>query len=778
MSDPSPAAPPWQVWIDTGGTFTDCLAVDPAGGLHRAKVLSSSALRATVVAVEDDGRLRLEPRWRVPPGFFAGCRLAVLGRRADGPRVDSADSVAIDSWDAARGLVSLAEPLATPPPVGSRVEVSSPEEAPVLGARLVTATPPPGPLPAIALRLATTRGTNALLERRGAAVALFVTRGFADLLEIGDQQRPDLFALAVVKPPPLYRTVVEVEERLAADGAVLRPLDPSGLAETVERLLGEGVEAAAVCLLHSDLEPAHERQVAAALRAAGMPRVVASSDVAPRIKIVPRAETTVVEAYLAPVLDAYLDGVAAALPDEEATLHLMTSAGGLVRRADFRAKDALLSGPAGGVAGAARAARRSGFGRIVSFDMGGTSTDVARWDGDFEYLFEHRVGDAHLVAPALAIETVAAGGGSICGFDGLALTVGPESAGARPGPACYGGGGPLALTDVDLLLGRIDPQRFGIPVVPEAAAEAFAEVRGRVVAAAEARGAAAPAAEELLAGFLAIADERMADAIRTISVRRGYAPADHALVAFGGAGGQHAAAVAELLGITTVVVPPDAGLLSAVGLGAAVVERFGERQVLAPLAEVEAEVPGWLDDLGRQATAAVVAEGIADAAVEVRRRLVHLRFAGQESTLEVEPDGVTPLAELFASAHLSHYGHLPGGRPVEVVSLRVVASSRAEPPSVPGPPPAPVPVTSAGSRRSWFVGGWREVPVHDRTALPLGAAFAGPALVFERHGATVVPPGWRSRVDGAAALVLERSPSGPKPPAVQRPRSSSPDRSP
>ncbi|HEX2165434.1 MAG TPA: hydantoinase/oxoprolinase family protein, partial [Thermoanaerobaculia bacterium] len=665
--------------------------------------------------------------------------------------------VEVAAYDAATGEVRLAGPLPSPAPAGARVESASPEEAPVLAARLVTGTPAGAPLPPVAMRLATTRGTNALLERRGAAVALFVTRGFADLLEIGTQQRPDLFALAVEKPRPLYRAVVEVAERLAADGSVLEPLSVDGLAEEAARLVADGIGSAAVCLLHADLHPAHERRVAAALGAAGMPRVVASHRVAPRVKVVPRAETTVVEAYVAPVLDAYFDRVAATLARGGGTLHLMTSAGGLVRRDELLAKDALLSGPAGGVAGAARAARASGFDRVVGFDMGGTSTDVARWAGDFEYQFEHRLGDAHLVAPALAIETVAAGGGSICGFDGVALTVGPESAGARPGPACYGAGGPLALTDVDLLLGRLDPTRFGIPVVAEAAAAAFEEVSARVAAAASARGAEPPAADDLLAGFLAIADERMANAIRTVSVRRGVDPADHALVAFGGAGGQHAAAVAGLLGIATVLVPPDAGLLSALGLGAAVIERFGERQVLAPLAEVEERVPGWLDELGRRALAAVAAEGVPPREIELRRRLVHLRFAGQESTLTVEPDGVTPLADLFAAAHRRRYGYLPEARPVEVESLRVIASSRPEPLAAPAPLPPPVAVMPAGRRRAWFPGGWREAPVHDRAALPAGAVFESPAFVDEAHGATVVPPGWRGRVDGAGGLVLERN---------------------
>jgi 5-oxoprolinase (ATP-hydrolysing) len=741
---------PWRVWVDTGGTFTDCVAIDPAGHRHRAKVLSSSALRGVVTAVADRRTLAVEPRWPVPPGFFRGFALDLAGAPA---------GTAVEEWDAERGLLRLAGEPPSPPAPGTLLELRSPEEAPILAARLVTATPPGEDLPPLALRLATTRGTNALLERRGAPTALFVTRGFADLLAIGTQQRPDLFALAVVKPPPLHRAVVEVDERLAADGSVVRPLAVAGLAEAASRLAADGVEAAAVVLLHSYRNPDHERAVAAELRRGGIPWVVASAELAPRIKVVPRAATAVVEAYLAPVLQAYLDGVAAALPPA-GTLHVMTSAGGLVRHRDFRAKDALLSGPAGGVAGAARAARRSGLARVVTFDMGGTSTDVARWDGDFEYLFEHRVGDAHLVAPALAIETVAAGGGSVCAFDGVALTVGPESAGARPGPACYGAGGPLALTDVNLLLGRLDPRRFGLPVEPAAAAEAFSEVYGRVAAAAAARESPPPSRETALAGFLAIADERMADAIRTISVRRGYDPAEHALVAFGGAGGQHAAAVAEVLGMATVLVPPDAGLLSALGLGTAVVERFAERQVLAPLDEVEAEVAGWLVALGEAAAAAVAAEGIGEGDVEVRRRLVHLRFAGQESTLEVEPVAGVGLGELFARAHRERYGYAPEGRSIEVESLRVVASSRPDP--EPGPPPEPAPADPAPAApgRAWFTGGWRRVPVHDRAALAPGARFPGPALVFEAHGATVVPPGWGCRVDGAGALVLERQGGG------------------
>ncbi len=408
--------------------------------------------------------------------------------------------------------------------------------------------------------------------------------------------------------------------------------------------------------------------------------------------------------------------------------------------------------------------------------MGGTSTDVARFDGDFEYLFEHRVGDAHLVAPALAIESVAAGGGSICAYRGGRLQVGPESAGARPGPACYGAGGPLTLTDVNLLLGRLAAGRFEIPLDPGAAERAAAALldslepvpAGERGPAAASPGAAAPAAarrEEVLAGLLAIADERMAEAIRAISLRRGFDPAGHALVAFGGAGAQHACAVAALLGMDTVLVPADAGLLSALGLGAAVVERFAQRQVLMPLAAAAAHLDGWCEELGREAAAAVAAEGVPRDEVEVRRRIVALRFAGQESTLPVEYLGAAALAGAFAAAYRDVYGYEPEGRAIEVESLRVVASSGRVAASA-----ASIPLAGdAGLRaaapqvtmQQAFIGGaWREVPAYERSSLVAGAAFAGPALVVEDHTATVVEADWTCRLDEAAALVLRRRAAG------------------
>ena len=689
-------------------------------------MLSTSALRGRIAERLGPAALRIEAGWSVPDGFLRGFELRLLGGSGPIPRKVTGQEGRVLELD---GPVE--------PVDGTALELRSPEEAPILAARLVTGTPLGQPLPEIALRLATTRGTNALLERKGAPTALFITRGFADLLVIGTQQRPDLFALGIEKPRPLYRETVEVEERLAADGSVLVPLETERLRERIASLYRAGIRSAAVALMHAYRNPKHEEAVGELLRESGFRHVSLASRLAPLIKLLPRAETAVVDAYLSPILEGYLDRVGAAL--SRGTLHVMTSAGGLVRAGSFHAKDSLLSGPAGGVVGAALSGRRSGFSRIIAFDMGGTSTDVARHDGDFEYVFEHRVGDAHLVAPALAVESVAAGGGSICGFDGVQLHVGPESAGAWPGPACYGAGGPLTLTDVNLLLGRLDPGRFEIPLdrgAAERALEPLGEER-----------------ETLLEGFLEIANERMAEAIRSISLRRGYDPAEYALVAFGGAGAQHACALAELLGIGHVVVPRDAGLLSALGLGAAVVERFAHRQVLEPLSGVADRLSGWLDELGREAADAVAAEGIPGERVTVRRRIVNLRFAGQDEALPVEDE---PFAEAFAVAYREIYGYCPEGRAIEVESIRVVASSADEEVSVGAAEAAggAEPAAARATRRCRMAGAWVEVPVYERAGLEPGELFPGPALVLESHSATVVEDGWQGRVDGAGNLVL------------------------
>jgi 5-oxoprolinase (ATP-hydrolysing) len=738
----------WRIWVDTGGTFTDCVGITPAGAMRRLKVLSSSALRGRVAERRPVGRrtsVRLSLGLELCEGLLAGGRLRPLeAGREGGRRIRASD---------AAGWIELEDGPGGEPGEGMAVEVQWPEPAPVLGVRWLTGTPIGAELPPLELRLATTRGTNALLERNGAPCALFITRGFGDLLEIGNQARPDIFALDVVKPAPLYARVIEVEERLAADGSVVRPLELEAVRAAARALLGEGVSSAAVALVHSYLRPDHETAVGEALAEAGFAHVSLSAALAPLIKIVPRAQTAVVDAYLGPIIGEYVGLIRDAL-GASARVFVMTSAGGLETAAAYRAKDSLLSGPAGGVVGAAAAGVAAGFDSLLTFDMGGTSTDVARFEGDYTYRFEHRVGDAEIVAPTLHVETVAAGGGSVCMVTEGRLTVGPRSAGASPGPACYGAGGPLSLTDVNLLLGRIDPGRFEIPLDPAAAARAAQ----RVLAGLEGEP------DALLAGFLQIANERMADAIRRVSVQEGYDPARCALVAFGGAGPQHACAIAELLSMRTVLVPRDASLLSAIGLGAARLERFAHRQVLKPLAATigSGALASALDDLAAEAAATLGRDGVPPGDVEPRRRIARCRYRGQESTLDLEVADPAALPRAFEEQYQAVFGDLPAGREVELESLRVVVSPRAgrstpagsQPVTDAGSPPAPAGRT--GEHAVWWGGRRRATPVVERatiTEIPI----EGPALITERHSVTVLEPGWRgSAHPGTGCLILVR----------------------
>jgi 5-oxoprolinase (ATP-hydrolysing) len=737
------------------------------------------------VALEDATTLRFEADWQAPEGFLQGFRFRLL----DLPTFE----VPVASHDAARSWLRLQSSLPASISPGQCFELRGDEEAPILALRLATGTAPGRTLPPVRMRLATTRGTNALLERKGAPTLFLVTQGFADLLRIGTQQRPDLFALDIRKPEPLYHHVLEVPGRLAADGSEVQPLDAESLKAEIEALLRADVRCAAIALLHSWKNPRHEQELAAMLRGMGFEHVSCSAEVAPLMKILPRAETSIIDATLSPVIAQYLSRVQAPLATSDsgnssnasARLHVMTSAGGLTRCDAYRAKDSLLSGPAAGVVGAARAARASGFDRLIAFDMGGTSTDVSRYDGDYDYVFEHSIGDAHLVAPALAIETVAAGGGSICCFEASELHVGPASAGADPGPACYGSGGPLTLTDVNLLLGRLDPQRFAIPIDIEASRLSFEALRDEMQRAPTAPGIwrapeapevpKAPKAPEapigseaLLQGLLDIANERMAEAVRRISVRKGYDARDYVLVAFGGAGGQHACAVAAHLGIDTILVPQQPALLSALGLGHAVMERFTERQVLQRLEAAQPQLPGWIALLEEEARAALIEQGVPGDGEFRRRVLVKLRFLGQDASLLVEDDGA--LEQAFERTYRSVFGYWPGERPIEIESIRVVLAAT---PAPPGPE-----ADAAGSRsvtrpargvegdesthaapksmRAWFGGRWMDVPVHERHALRAAQIITGPALVLERYSVIVVEPGWRVQADGVGALVLRR----------------------
>ena len=729
----------WRIWIDTGGTFTDCIALDPEGRRHSCKVLSSGALRDRVESVDDDGRVFLRGGAALPDGFLTGYRLAVLGTDHEAEVV---------SHELLTGALVLAQGAAELEP-GRAVELFSGEEAPLLATRLITGTPLSGELPPVAMRLATTRGTNALLERRGAPTAHFITEGFEDLLAIGDQQRPDLFALHIERPEPLPEAVVGVRERLTADGFVIDGLSRGAVAGRIVDLKRRGITSASIALLHGHRNSLHEEILEKLLLDEGFDYVSRSSALSPFQGLLRRSQTVATDAYLGPVITGYLRAVQEGLGNRGVSLHVMTSAGGLVDTDSFRAMDSLLSGPAGGVVGAALAGRRAGAERLIAFDMGGTSTDVSRFDGDFEYVFNHRVGPVELAAPALAIETVAAGGGSICRVEHGRLAVGPESAGAEPGPACYGAGGPLTLTDVNLLFGRLVPSHFPIPIDVEAARRRFAELRAEL-------DDDDVTDEEILEGLLRIADERMAEAIRHISVRKGIDPAGYSLVAFGGAGGQHACRVAEVLGIEEVVLPGDAGLLSALGLGHAVIERFAQREVLLPVARVADQLEGWFEDLEAEAFASLASEGVGREALDPPRRMAELRYQGQDAVLELEPPQDGDLEAEFTRQYQALFGYRPAGREVELVSLRVVARNRRDPVGPAGVDegderPAP---TATVVQRSFLDGGWNEVPCHWAGELEAGTVVAGPALIQQAHSALVVPRRWRAVALGDGGLRL------------------------
>lgn len=732
----------WRLCIDTGGTFTDCLGIDPAGVTHRAKVLSTGVIRAKILRVISPTCLELLTPLPLPDAFLVG---AVMQRGAD-PH----GTAQVRRFDSATGRVEHDGGAGFTPGL---VELDSEVEAPVLAAHLVTGTPLDQPLPPIQLRLATTRGTNALLERSGRPTALVVTRGFADLLRIGTQQRPDLFALDIEKPAPLHENVIEVAEAVDANGAVLAPPDESRLRHDAERLVRSGVRCAAIAFKNAYVNDAHERCVESILREAGFTHVTRSTALAPLIRLLPRAETALVNTYLAPIVGGYLDSVGRHIPTSATTV--MTSAGGLIGATGYRPCDSLLSGPAGGVAGAAAVARIVGESRVLSFDMGGTSTDVARWAGDFEYTFEHQVGDARLLAPALAIQSVAAGGGSICWFDGHRLRVGPQSAGASPGPACYGLGGPLTVTDVNLLLGRLDVTRFQTPLDQLAAERRcdglLAQVR---------ETANDPVArDQLLADLLAIANSHMADAISRISLRRGFDPGEHALVAFGGAGGQHACAIADLLGINRIIAPADAGLLSAVGLNGARIERFAHRQVLRALAAMQpGELKAIVAELESHAVRMVRDDAPGESDIVVRRRMVEVRVLGQDSTLTIEFQDEAGIERQFRSEYQRLFGIEPPGR-LEVEAIRVIACTQGDHDPSPGAALNALTAPAATPPRhiEMTVGGVRApVAVFDRETMRNTSAAPGPALLVDQHSTTLVEAGWTYRSSDAGHVIIER----------------------
>jgi 5-oxoprolinase (ATP-hydrolysing) len=605
------------------------------------------------------------------------------------------------------------------------------------------------------VRMGTTVATNALLERSGEPTVLVVTRGFRDVLLIGTQQRPDLFALDIRLPPPLYSEVIEADERLAADGAVLRPLDEEGLAAALADARDRGFRAAAIVFLHGYRCPGHEIAAARLARAAGFTQVSVSHEVSPLPRIVPRGDTSVADAYLSPVLDRYVARLRQPLGRRR--LLFMQSNGGLAEAGRFRGRDSVLSGPAGGVVGLAAAGRRAGTDRLIGFDMGGTSTDVCLYEGEFERGHDNRVAGVRLQAPMLLIHTVAAGGGSILAYRDGRFQVGPASAGAAPGPACYGLGGPATVTDANLLLGRLQPEALprvfgpgGDQPLDRAAAAARLEA---IVNRTAADGHADIGVEGAAAGFLEVAVERMARAVKQVSVRRGADPGAFTLCGFGGAAGQHACDVADALNIRRVLLPPLAGVLSAWGIGLADLVALRQAPIQRPLdAAALDEARARVEALGREAATELAAQGLPAADCRITHRL-SLRCAGSDTTLEVRLAAEAEVRAEFAAAFERRFGFAPTQ---DLVLESVEAEARG---GGGAPEGATEPEVGAprGSCRAWDNGRWRDIPLVPRSALACGERVAGPALVPERNATTWVAAGWEARVDPHGNLLLERT---------------------
>lgn len=692
MHTPSTLAKRWQFWIDRGGTFTDLVGKRPDGSLVTHKLLSENPEQYRDAAV-------------------AGIR-HLLGLRADQP--------------------------------------ITPEQVECV-------------------KMGTTVATNALLERKGEPTLLVTTRGFRDALRIGYQERPRIFDRHIVLPELLYSRVIEAHERVAADGAVVEPLDEAHLSSELAAAFASGLRSVAIVFMHGYRHTAHELAAQRLAREAGFTQISVSHQVSPLMKLVSRGDTTVVDAYLSPILRRYVDQVAGEMPGVK--LFFMQSSGGLADARAFQGKDAILSGPAGGIVGMVRTAQLarddlnpadmpSAPVRVIGFDMGGTSTDVSHFAGEFERAFETQVAGVRMRAPMMSIHTVAAGGGSVLSFDGSRFRAGPQSAGANPGPACYRRGGPLAVTDANVMVGKIQPAHFPKVFGPNADEALDREVVvarfGALAAEIERATGMKRSPEEVAEGFIDIAVGAMANAIKKISVARGYDVTRYALQCFGGAGGQHACRVADALGMSRVFAHPLAGVLSAYGMGLADQSVMREAAVEQPLADSLAQVASRLDALAHEAEDELRRQGVAAGEVQVHRR-IHVRYQGTDSALVVPFGDALQIQAAFEAAYRQRFAFLMSERALVVEAVSVEAVAAGDAPSetrhtalATGKPAiaATVPMFCAGR--------WWDAALVVREQTAPGHVIDGPAIIAERNATTVVEPGWQARVTAFDHLVLDR----------------------
>jgi 5-oxoprolinase (ATP-hydrolysing) len=716
----------WDFWIDRGGTFTDIIGVRPDGGVVPHKLLSENPEAYSDAAVQ-------------------GIR-DLLGLKAGQPI-----------------------------PAGAIGEV----------------------------RMGTTVATNALLERRGDRVLLLITRGFRDALRIAYQARPDIFAKEILLPEQLYERVVEVDERVRADGCVERLLDLAVLKPEIDRARADGIDAVAIVFMHAWKYPEHEQAVASVCHKAGFSQVSVSHEVSPLVKLVGRGDTTVVDAYLSPILSRYvqrvarelgiisppsglpaispsrgeigqsptpklpispLEGEMAGRPEGGGSvsprLMFMMSSGGLTAAEMFQGKDAILSGPAGGVVGMVETAKLAGFDKVIGFDMGGTSTDVAHYDGAFERAFDTEVAGVRIRAPMMRIHTVAAGGGSILHFEAGRFRAGPDSAGANPGPACYRRGGPLAVTDANVMLGKLQPDFFPAIFGPGQDEKLDAGIVREKFAALAAEIGDGRSPEAVADGFVTIAVDNMANAIKKISVQRGYDVTGYLLNCFGGAGGQHACLVADALGMQAVLIHPFSGLLSAYGIGLSSVFATRSQGLLKLLADESfPAICEMIETLRRAVVEELAAQGVAESAVAARP-VLHIRYDGTDTALPIpfEDRSLETARTAFEAAHKAQFGFVYDDKPMIIEAVAVEGSDRsgrvhAEPESQ----LEELAATPSEVRKIFTEGAWHEAGIHRREALKPGHRIAGPALVIESHQTIVVEPGWQAEITARNHVLLRRA---------------------
>lgn len=733
----------WQFWIDVGGTFTDCIAVPPSGALRQFKTLSSGVVKGNAASLAQTSicdPLRCDD----PAEFWTGATCRLLS--SAGATVQTTICVGFDSIS---GTLQLGDVPACDDVVSYELDAHLP--APVLAIRWLLSLKPTDACPPVRVRFGTTRGTNALLTRQGARTALITTRGFGDVPLIGNQDRPDLFDLNIRKPEALFTEVFEADERIDADGKVLRSFDCDMEAHRLADcgIVPENFDSVAICFMNAYSNSLHERNAEALVRKMGFTEVSRSSEVSPLIRFVPRCDTTVLDAYLNPVLRQYMDEIRSHLPGSE--IQVMTSTGGLVDSDSFRGRDCVLSGPAGGIVGFSRVATGEGFEKAIGFDMGGTSTDVARFDGKFDCENETTKAGVRIMSPVLAIETVAAGGGSICGFDGTRLFVGPQSAGAAPGPACYGAGGPLTVTDLNVFLGRVLPQHFPFPLDTQAIAKRLTDLNGVMT---EAGLPTSNSLQQLAEGLLQIANDNMVQAIRKVSVAKGYHPVDHVLVSFGGAGGQHACSIARSLGIDTVLIHPFAGILSAYGIGQANVRAIRQVSVLRPLNESTLQdIEQLRAELTKETEREVLRQGIPKERLQDSKLSLELRYTGTDSALTIDEPQMSSFRETFETEHERLFGYRRSSQTIEVASLQVESIGKANDDSgghtqlreaVASSPEQPTTI--------WFAGQAHSAQIVSRKSLAIDDKITGPAIICEPTSTVFIEPGCHAEITSTGTI--------------------------